>query len=442
MSGTPEGPALGREGPPLTVCVVGLGKIGLPLAVQCAAAGGMRVIGCDIDASVVEAINRGETEIGEPGLAEALRDAVGAGTLWASTDTTAGSMVADVVIVIVPVAVTGGFEVDFRHIDSAAAAVGAGLRRGALVVFESTLPVGSTRKRLVPLLERGAELTAGVDFAVAFSPERVYSGRIFSDLATYPKVVGGIDVASTNRAAEFYGQLLRAPVLSLGSCEAAEYVKLVETTYRDVNIALANEFALYAERLGLDVGEVIAAANTQPFSHVHQPSVGVGGHCIPVYPYFLINSWDGFRIPPLARAINDGMAAHAVRMLEEALGTLVGQTVLILGLTYRENVKEVSFSSATKIALELRRRGATVLGHDPLLSDGEQRALGVQPVALDAVPEVAAIVLQAPHDAYRALDYATFSGLRAFLDGRTALEGGAVEALGAGGVRYLRVGLG
>ena len=442
MSGMLEEPSLAPEARVRIVCVVGLGKIGLPLAVQCAAAGGMRVIGCDIDGGVVEAINRGETGIGEPGLAEALRAAVEAGTLWATTDTTAGAMEADVVIVIVPVALTGTLEVDFRHIDSAAGAVGAGLRRGALVVFESTLPVGTTRKRLVPLLERSAELTAGVDFAVAFSPERVYSGRIFSDLAAYPKVVGGIDRASTARAAGFYRQLLKAPVLSLGSCEAAEYVKLVETTYRDVNIALANEFALYAERLGLDAREVIAAANTQPFSHVHQPSVGVGGHCIPVYPYFLINSWEGFRIPPLARMINDEMATHGVGMLEEALGTLGGQVVLILGLTYRENVKEVSFSSAAKIALELRRRGARVLGHDPLLSGREQLALGVEPVALDGLQGVAAIVLQAPHDAYRALDYAAFPGLRAFLDGRAALGGDAVGALEARGVRYLRIGLG
>jgi len=423
------------------VCVVGLGKIGLPLAVQCAL-GGREVIGCDLAPSVVDAVNSGLAPFdSEQGLAEALSRVHGQGLLRATTDTAAAVAVASVVVVIVPVALTDSKEVDFHYIDAATLNVGAGLRPGTLVVYETTLPVGTTRGRLAQLLQSASHLEAGPDFHLAFSPERVYSGRIFRDLARYPKVVGGIDPASTAAAVAFYQSVLQAEVRALSSAEAAEYTKLVETTYRDVNIALANEFALYAEREGLDVQEVIAAANSQPFSHVHQPSVGVGGHCIPVYPYFLFSKWNDFRLPPLARAINDSMAAHGVDLLEEALGSLAGTHVLILGLTYRENVKETAHTSARKLSRELRHRGAIVLGHDPLLTLEEQTALKVRPVALSPYPAVDAVILHANHDAYRELDLAAFPGLRVVLDGRGTLDAQIRQDLAAKDIRTLRVGL-
>lgn len=429
-----------REERPSTVCVVGLGKIGLPLAVQIARH--RPVVGCDISPEVVAAINAGTTAMEEEGLATALADVVSAGSLYAMADTSSAVAEAGVVLVIVPVGLTDALETDFTAIDAATLAVGYGLRRGALVIFETTVPVGTTRHRLAGLLESSSGLEAGKDYHLAFSPERVYSGRIFRDLATYPKVVGGVDARSGVAAEAFYRSVLPSEVRVVSSCEAAEYVKLVETTYRDVNIALANEFALFAEAHGLDMQEVIASANTQPFSHIHNPSVGVGGHCIPVYPYFLFNSWDDFRIPPLARAINDGMAAHGVDLLEDALGGLEGRTVLILGLTYRENVKEIAFSSARKLSRELRHRGAVVLGHDPLLDLEEQRRFKLAPVTLEPPPAADAIILQAYHQLYRNLDFTAFAGLRALLDGRNALTSDQIEALRARGVRYLRVGLG
>ena len=342
---------------------------------------------------------------------------------------------------IVPVGLSDGLRIDFSALDDATLAIGAGLQPDTLVIFETTIPVGTTRGRIARLLESASNLVASRDFALAFSPERVYSGRIFKDLATYPKVVGGIDEASTSRAAQFYEMLLTAPILALGSCEAAEFVKLAETTYRDVNIALANEFALFAEQQGLDVQEVIDAANTQPFSHIHLPSVGVGGHCIPVYPYFLFRAWDDFKLPPLARAINDGMAEHGVDLLEADLGSLEDARVLLLGLTYRENVKEVAFSSAKKLSRELRHRGAIVLGHDSLLDEAEQRAFKLQPVHLDTLEHVDAVVVQAYHDAYRSLDLGTLPGVRVVLDGRGALGHTVASALQAQGVRYRRIGM-
>lgn len=425
------------------VCVVGLGKIGLPLAVQCARHAGFQVTGCDIDKAVVGAVNSGSAPfISEDGLADALAEVVASGMLTATTDTITAVESASVAIVIVPVALTDSFETDFSFIDAATLSVGAGLKPGTLVVYETTLPVGTTRGRLASLLESASNLEAGKDFSLAFSPERVYSGRIFRDLAAYPKVVGGIDRESTKRAVEFYKSILDAPIREVASAESAEYVKLVETTYRDVNIALANEFALFAEQQGIDIQEVIESANTQPFSHVHKPSVGVGGHCIPVYPYFLFNSWDDFRLPPLARAINDGMAAHGVDLLEDALGDLKGTRILILGLTYRENVKETAFTSARKLRRELHRRGASVLGHDPLLSDAEQLELKVEPVRLEPLPQVDAVIIQAYHDTYRAIDLTAFPDIRALLDGRGALNEDSISAIRAAGIEYVRIGLG
>lgn len=428
---------------PQSIAVIGLGKIGLPLAVQCALHGGLQVVGSDINLSVVNAINAGESPVlAEEGLADALRRVVTEGQFTATTDTAQAVRTANVALVIVPVVLTAENAVEFSAMDAATRAVGEGLQPDTLVIFETTLPVGTSRGRLSRILEAASGLRAGTDFSLAFSPERVYSGRIFRDLAAYPKIVGGIDGTSTKRAAQFYTRVLPAEIRTVESAEAAEMVKLIETTYRDVNIALANEFALFAERHNVDIRQAIAAANTQPFSHVHQPGLGVGGHCIPVYPYFLINAWDGFRLPPLARSINDGMAAHGVDLLERTLGTLQGARILLLGLTYRENVKEVYHSSAYALSGELSRRGATVLGHDPLLSNEEQRAFGLEPTLLNPLPDVKAIVLQAHHSMYHKLDWRAFRGLRALLDGRGALSDNDAAVLNAQGIRYLHVGLG
>src|SRR5204862_7261373 len=176
-----------------------------------------------------------------------------------------------------------------RHMDAAAAATAPGLRSGTTVIFETTLPVGDTRHRYVPRLESATGLHAEESLFVAFSPERLYSGAALRNLATYPKLVGGVGPASAARATAFYGGVLDADVVTMSSAEAAEFAKLADTTYRDVNIALANEFARYADRIGVYIQEVIRAANTQPDSHIHHPGLGVAGHCIPVYPHFLLS---------------------------------------------------------------------------------------------------------------------------------------------------------
>jgi UDP-N-acetyl-D-mannosaminuronate dehydrogenase len=458
------------DGP--SVCVIGLGRIGLPLAVQCASKG-LHVTGCDIAPVIVEAVNAGVCPYpDEEGLADKLRDARAAGLLSATVDTTAAVRNAGVVVIVVPVALTPDNRADFSALDAAAGAVAAGLQPQTLVILETTVPLGTTRNRLGSILnsapnnsgqtgvqgaeppgggawgyppdnENGPRAVAGgdvrrghgADISLAFSPERVFVGRVLTDLHHYPKVVGGIDPESTRRAAAFYEKALDAPVLTVANCETAELVKLAETTYRDVNIALANEFARIAAEHGVDVTEAIAAANSQPFSHIHQPGVGVGGHCIPVYPRFLLEN-DAARLPEAARAINDGMAAYAVDRLARAIDDLQGKTVVILGLSYRPDIKEPAFSSAFLLAKELTARGARALVHDPHFTVGEIRALGLEPAK--RVPTNAdAVIVQAWHTAYRDLDFRAFHGCRALLDGRNALSRGQIESQG---IRYLGIG--
>ncbi len=417
-----------------SVCVVGLGRIGLPLAVQCASKR-LRVTGCDIDRDLVHTIDAGECPYpDEEGLAEKLRASHDARLFSATTDTAAAVRQSNVVIIVVPVGLTADKRANFAALDDAGRAVAKGLRRQALVVLETTVPLGTTRGRLGRALESSG-LRMGQDFHLAYSPERVFVGRVLTDLRRYPKVIGGVDSESTRVAAAFYESALDAPVLTVGNCETAELVKLAETTYRDVNIALANEFAEAASDFGIDVTEAIAAANTQPFSHIHQPGVGVGGHCIPVYPRFLLEG-TRVRLPEAAREINDGMAVYAVERLSEAIGGLAGKTVVILGLSYRADIKEAAFSSAFLMAKELTARGARTLIHDPHFTPQEIRALELTPA--EHVPTAAsAVVVQAWHAEYHTLDLSAFAGCEAVLDGRNALSRESIEALG---MRYLGIG--
>ncbi len=427
------------------VTVVGLGKIGLPLAAQFAARE-LAVIGADINPAVVAAVNRGHSPIlEEPGLEERVAAAVAAGKLRAVTDTAAAVRESNVVVIVVPLLVDGQRQIDYRIIDSATRDVARGLQAGTLVIYETTLPVGTTRNRLGQMLAEGSGLAQDKDFLLAFSPERVYSGRIFSDLRSYPKVVGGTDTASAERAVAFYHAALDegTQVRLVANAETAEFVKLAETTYRDVNIALANEFARFAASNGINALDAFAAANTQPYSHIHNPGLGVGGHCIPVYPYFMANAAAAGELDLVrrSRALNDSMAAYGLDLLAQAMGDVRGKRVLILGLSYRENVKEDAFSTTHLLLKGLAERGADVRLHDPLWT-AEELAKHAE-VARDLYDSGAeAVILQAYHDQYKELlDWQRLvaAGVRVLLDGRNALRQQRAE-IEAAGLIYLGVG--
>jgi nucleotide sugar dehydrogenase len=422
------------------VAVVGLGHIGLPLAVQYAARG-HEVLGVDVDERIVAAIGRGESpHDDEAALVERVPALVAEGRLRAATWGDADALrEAEVVVVIVPVVVDAERRIDFGPIDAATRDIARRIGPGTLVVYETTLPVGTTRDRFGPMLTRGGGLVLDESLFLAFSPERVLVGRVLLDLRRYPKIVGGTSDESTRRAVEFYRAALDdgTEVWAVANAETAEMTKLAETTYRDVNIAYANELARYAARRGIDVSEVIGAANSQPYSHIHQPGVGVGGHCIPVYPHFLFNDDPELRIPPLAREINEGMSAWAVDLAEDRLGSLDGEAVVVLGIAYRGDVREDAFSSAFPLRDELLAAGARVYAHDPFFDDDHLRRLGFEPYDLDAAATVRVAILQAAHDAYRELDPARLPGLELIVDGRNVLD---PERWRGAGVTYVGIG--
>src|SRR2546430_6893086 len=448
-----------------TVAVIGLGKIGLPLAVQYAQHG-YRVIGCDINLKMVEMLNAGQSHVQEEAeLDSDIARLVEERLLWATVHTDEAVRLSEVVVVIIPVVVDAQHRVNYRAIDAATETIAAGLQPGTLVVYETTFPVGTTSSRLRHILEHTSNLQAGKDFYLAYSPERVSSGSIFRDLRIYPKIVGGIDEQSTAAAVAFYRSVLEADIIPMKSTDEAEFVKLIETTYRDVNIALANEYACFADAHGLDVSAAIAAANTQPYSHIHMPGVGVGGHCIPVYPHFLLagallhpvgRDKSGpyapavgqhalfpelpmLMLPRTARRINDAMAGYAVSRIEAIVGSLERQPVLILGVAYRGDVRESAFTSARLLQDALRDHGATVYTDDPLYSEDELRAMGFMPLLPGREEEIQAIVLQAGHQAYREYDFSRFPHCREVLDGRRALCPERIESLG---MRYAAIGAG
>jgi nucleotide sugar dehydrogenase len=433
----PVTPWTGEPGTTGTVAVIGAGKMGLPLCSQFAGHG-WSVIAVDVQESVVAAINEGRSHVdGEAGLAEGVAAAHAAGRLRATTDAAAAARESDVVVLIVPVMLDADHQPDYRYMDAAVDSIAPGLHAGSTVIFETTLPVGDTRTRFVPRLEAATGLAVERDLFVAFSPERLYSGAALRNLATYPKLVGGIGPASADRATAFYASVLDAEIVRMSSAEAAEFSKLADTTYRDVNIALANEFARYADRVGVDVQEVIAAANSQPYSHIHQPGIGVGGHCIPVYPHFLLSRAPEMGLVELSRRVNDGQVDEAIRVVGDALGGLAGEAVLVLGLTYRDGVKELAYSRALPLIERLRAAGASVSAYDPLLDDAEVERLGATPWHWGEPSPARALVTQTADRQFGTLDVTWFPGLQVVYDGRNSLRELRLPA----GVAYHGVGV-
>jgi len=408
------------------ITVVGLGKIGLPLAVQYASKG-QKVFGVDINIETVSLVNKGiEPFPGEEKLGEKLKLAVSEGLLEATDNASEATSKCQFVVVAVPLFVDQSGQPDYRAMDAATRSIGKGLSKGTLVAYETTLPVGTTRTRLVPILEAESGLVAGEDFYVVFSPERVLTGRVFSDLRRYPKLVGGIDPVSEAKGVEFYNLVLdfdQRPdlskpngVWSLGSSEAAELAKLAETTYRDVNIGLANQFALHAEQIGVNVYDVIEACNSQHFSHIHQPGISVGGHCIPVYPHLYLHGDPGASVVKSARLANKSVPLRMIDVISNHFGDISGKRLAILGLAYRAGVKEHAFSGTLDLVQEAKDKGATPLVHDPIYSKTELEALGFS--AFNLGDPCDAVILHTSHEEYRLLTPSSFPGAEIFIDGR------------------------
>lgn len=415
----------------VTVSVFGLGKMGLPLAAVLADRGAT-VIGVDIDPEVVSAVEAGASPVSnETGLPE-LVDRYGGGRLSATTDGEAAVSEADIHILLVPTVVDDDHEPILDPVLSAAESIRAGVSPGDLVVLESTVPPGTTDEMLVPAVTPDdRELIPGTDFGVAYCPERTSSGRVIEDLTeSYPKIVGGIDAASTTAAAAFYRKFNEPGVIEMRSSTEAEAVKVFEGVYRDVNIALANELAKACEQWGIDAHSVFDAANTQPYCDIHQPGVGVGGHCIPVYPHFVTNQYEETPLIETARAVNTSMPSHTVDRLGDKLAAngvdLAEASVLILGLTYRPGVEELRYAPAIDVIDLLLDAGVDVSAHDPLLDPETIAGFGAMPVAdPTAADGIDGIVLATGHEEYADLDIAALReavDTPVFVDGRNFFD--------------------
>lgn len=414
----------------MNICVIGLGKIGLPLAVHFAKMGNS-VIGADINEATVNQVNAGQEPFPEEeNLQEFLSEVIQSKNLVAMTDNSAAVSKSEVVIVVVPLFVDVNAKPDFRAMDSVTRDIGKSLRKGMLVSYETTLPIGTTRERFLPVLEELSGLKAGVDFNLVFSPERVLTGRIFSDLRKYPKIVGGVTDQCTHKGVEFYEKVLEFDirndlsrpngVWAMDSSESSEFVKLAETTYRDVNIGLANQFSKYAIDRNMNIHEIIAASNSQPYSHIHTPGISVGGHCIPIYPQFYLWNDPEATIVAAARQTNKSMPDFYVSKLENKFGSLKGKSILVLGVSYRDKVKETAFSGAFSVKDSLISRGAIPYFSDPLYSKDELISLGFNPEYSEL--EIEGILLHTAHEDYIKIDFQRFINLKHFLDGRNIIR--------------------
>lgn len=414
----------------MRITVVGMGKIGLPLAAQFASKG-HQVVGADVNGKTVDSINAGVVPFpGEPGLDEMIAKYVSDGLLSATVDTPAAVRESDAVVVVVPLYVDREGTPDFAWMDAATESIGKGLTAGTLVSYETTLPVGTTRNRFTPALAQASGLTAGTDFYVSFSPERVLTGRVFQDLRKYPKLIGGINSASAAKAREFYEAVLDFDprkdlarpngVWDLGSSEASELAKLAETTYRDVNIGLANQFARFADKASIDIYSVIEACNSQFYSHIHQPGIAVGGHCIPIYPQMYLWNDPDATVVRAARAANRAMPEYAIDLLRKSIADLQGKRIAVLGAAYRGGVKETAFSGVFDVVAGLREAGATPLVHDPMYSDEELSTLGFDAYHLGE--PVNGVIVQADHKEYAEISQTDLPGVSAIVDGRQILS--------------------
>jgi UDP-N-acetyl-D-glucosamine dehydrogenase len=385
---------------PTSVAIIGLGYVGLPLAVAFAEAG-LRVEGVDESAAVVSGLTAGTSHVEDVPDAR-LRGVLGQLHVSRSLDRVRD---VDAVLICVPTPLTMNREPDLTALWAASRAVGAVLRRGQLVVLESTTYPGTTREQLVPILEECSDLRAGEDFHVAYSPERIDPGRTDFTLANTPKTVGGLTPACGDAARGLYSRVCDVVHL-VSSPDVAEFSKLLENIFRSVNIALVNELAMLSERMGLDIREVVDAAATKPYGFMRfDPGPGMGGHCLPVDPFYL--AWrarefdSSTEFVELAGKINQQMPYHCVHRIEHALNererSVKGSRIALLGVSYKPGVGDTRESPALKIMTLLEELGAEIRYHDPFVE--ALPGHGLRSVSLaDAVEDSDLVVIVTPHD--------------------------------------------
>ena len=416
-----------------SLTVVGLGYVGLPLAYE-ASRSGMRVFGFDTDPSVVERLSKGESHIDDID-SDQLNSMIDAGF----SPTVEPDCISDseVVLICVPTPLDDDGTPDIGQIEAAAEVVSQHLRPGSLVVLESTTYPGTTEDVVRPILEAGSGLTAGTDFHLAYSPERIDPGNLEWGVRNTPKVIGGLTAACTDRAVRFYDQVVDTVVPTSGLREA-EFAKLLENTYRHVNIALMNEMAVFCHELGIDLWAAITAAETKPFGfQAFRPGPGVGGHCIPIDPNYL--SWVarsvGFRLRfvELAQEVSERMPAYVARRIQDALNrsgkAVNGAHIVLAGVTYKPNVTDHRETPARPLALHLQGMGGRVSYVDPMVDEFQVGGRSLERISelSEAIRVADVLVLLQAHEEF--INAAILDSATCILDTSGRLTGRNVERL-------------
>jgi UDP-N-acetyl-D-mannosaminuronic acid dehydrogenase len=380
------------------ICVIGLGYIGLPTA-STFATSGLKVTGVDINPQIVEGLQNGHLHLYEPGLRTLVQAALKSGNLTIKSIPEP----ADAFIIAVPTPFKEDKKADMSFVISAVESIVPHLKKNNLVVLESTSPPRTTCDLLVPILER-SQLKAGIDFLLVYSPERVLPGQILRELIENTRVIGGINENSAQAGRDLYATFVRGEII-LTDATTAEMVKLMENTYRDINIAIANEFAHLAERFGIDIWEAILLANRHPRVKILNPGPGVGGHCISVDPWFLVESAPD--LTPLihtARQVNDDQPEHVVQFIQEKLGDLKGRTITLLGLAYKPDVDDLRESPALIVAENLLAKGVKVKAYEPYKKDFSHLGIEVENTLDNAINHSDVLLLLVAHSELRNLD--------------------------------------
>lgn len=381
------------------ICVLGLGYIGLPTA-STFATHGLKVVGVDVNQQVVSRLKEGELHIYEPGLRTLVQAALRSGNLVIEQV----PQPADAFIIAVPTPFKDDKKADLSYVICAAESIVPHLQHGNLVVLESTSPPRTTVDVVKPILERSG-LKAGQDFYLAYTPERVLPGQILRELIENARVIGGYDCDSAEAGRDLYATFVTGDLI-LTDATTAEMVKLMENTYRDVNIAIANEFSRLADRFGVDVWEAIELANRHPRVNILKPGPGVGGHCISVDPWFLVEAAQD--ISPLihtARMVNDSQPDYVVKMVERAAGgSLEGVRIAALGLAYKPDVDDLRESPAIEICHKLTKAGAQVKAFEPYKPDFQTDGFETANILATAIEEAEILLLLVGHSTIRSLE--------------------------------------
>jgi len=390
------------------IAIFGLGHMGLPTAALLAK-NGFKVVGIDINTNTVEMINSGQSPIMEPGLGDIVKETVENNSLSATTNYLSAMKEVNTVMIIVPTPMNENKESDLSAVIAASQSIMEGLKKDDLVIIESTVPPGTCENIVIPILEKSG-LKAGQDFKVAYTPERALPNNTLYEMTHNARVIGGIDSESTKRAASLYQTITEGEIITVQNLVTAEMVKLMENTYRDTNIALANELALICDELGVDAIEAIQAANHHPRVNIHTPGPGVGGHCLSIDPYFLVEiARQKGRETPLIKAsrqVNEAMPSEVVRVARQALEdkgkTIQGSRIGVLGVAYKGNVADARETPAKPLIKQLLNQGAAeVVVNDPYVSPELIKSWGVQPVDMATALDTDCVILVTDHDLYR-----------------------------------------